>query len=73
MFSEKDKNTTQIVTYCMEKWSTGENAGDQNTKHRGFISILVAVLQVNSLKYHTSTNLVFIRLICSLNNPKVVI
>ena len=30
----------------MEKWSTVENAGDQDIKHRAMISILVAILQV---------------------------
>ena len=42
----KDTNATTTVTYCMEKWSTVENAGDQNIKHRAMISIFVAVLQV---------------------------
>ena len=42
----KDTNSTTSVTYCMEKWSTVENAGEQDIKHRAMISILVAVLQV---------------------------
>ena len=58
MLSEKDKNTTQIVTYCMEKWSTNEDQGNQDPIHRAYISILIAVLQVNNLKENTSKNLV---------------